>query len=389
MNKYVLYPKTVTHRVGVKLAKDLHKQIMSNAGQIAAIAGQELWKHKSKLLDGAVKLVPKLRGPRKVIKDIFGFRARQVKTSKNAKRKAARYGKTGGATVGNTGAIVKTVNAPVAFARTFTGAPGFYLRHLDADTILVHSVDFVDTVALDYNGSGVGQFYTKGYQIEPSNEDIFSYVNPLLMLFSKWRMCMLRVHYVHYCPTAQAGAVAITWDPDIDGLPPVDMVEQLNTNGAVSGACYEDFSYECNPSQFNKDWFFMSDQGGADEDNRLVTEGEIQVSTDEGGSGGPTSSQKHVGRIIFESEFILTARRPSALSGLFSKMRKIAKTGATTQQKLAAMNQLCAKLIDVCSPKTHRQRHATIESILDTVREPRTETPSMPSGALTPINGRR
>lgn len=358
------------------------------------MAGQQIWKHKSSILDGATRLVPKLKGPRKVIKDIFGFRSRQASTGKNARRKAQRYGKgRGGATIGNTGAIVKTVNAPVAFARTFTGAPGFYIKHLDADTILVHSVDFVDTVYLEYDEIGQGMFRTAGYQIEPSNEDVFTYLNPLLILFAKWKLAALKVHYVHYAPTSQSGAVAITWDPDVDGNPPANMEQQLNTNGAVSGACYEDFAYECNPGQFNKDWFYMSDQGGPDEDNRLVTEGEVQISTDQGGDS-TVNSTKAIGRVIFESEWILTSRRPSQLMTLFSKMRRVAKTNATPQAKKAAMESLAQQMLDVCSPKKHKQS-LTLEEIMDgkpRVNKPHAPpqpTPSITSGAITPINGRR
>lgn len=316
------------------------------------MAGNHILKNKSQYLDLATKLVPKLKGPRKLVKDIFGFRARQVAPggSKNAKRKAARYGKGGNrkVLVGGNGGLVHTVNAPVAFARSNTAKPGFYIREVDADTIIVHSVDSVGQVIASATANA---YSVASRQVNPTDTTLFSYLNPLLDMYTKYKLSFLKIHYVHFCPTSSPGEVLLSWCPDPNSTDPASPTQQLNTNACVSGAAYEDFAYECNSREFDSDWKYISDITDADEDDRLICEGSIYVGSANANSSAP------LGRYLVESEWILTGRRDPVLSPFFGLMKRVLRSKGADTEKQAALQAICSQMLKTAQTMRKKIRH--------------------------------
>lgn len=378
--------RSLTHLSGAKRQKEDQSTCkMALKGAMTAL-NLIPKKHKTQLLDAIASLAPPLKGPRKLINDVLGFRSRQAIPGKNKRRKMKRYGKgaggVAGALVGGNGATIRTVNAPVAFARTDGARPGFFIRHLDADTILVHSVDYVDEIEMIYDAGGNNVFGVQEFNVDPTDAVVFSYVNPLLELFTKWKLKSLKVHYVHYSPTTQPGTVAITWSPDVDTLPPQNMADQVNLNAAISGAAYEDFAYEANSKQFSKDWQFISPANSTNEDDRLTIAGSVFVATDNGGTRAPTSGQElvGVGRLLFESEFILTGRRVSGLMVALGKVKSIVRhKSSTRQEKIAALTALVPELLD-SEGKGAVKRQRTLAQIVGRQQLP----PEHPAPSATP-----
>jgi hypothetical protein len=322
---------------------------MAALGASAAPVAQFLWKNKSKILNGIAGLSPKLKGPRKVIKDVLGFRERQFRARPgggpgNGRRKRQNK-RAGGVQIGGNGGYVHTVNAPVAFARSDTARPGFMLKTVDADTIIVHSVDSVQDIT-----SSVAYNLTQ-YAVRPTDTTLFTFLANLLDMYTKYKLLSLKMHYVHFCPTSQAGSVMLTWCPDGNTTVPTTVAQQQNTNGCVVGASYEDFAYEANPKQFSSDWKFISDVTDADEDDRLIDEGIMFVATSNGTATG-------VGRFLVETEWALTGRRDPALAPMMGAIRQIISSVGSDEAKSLAAGAVARSAVAMLlsKKKQHRAR---------------------------------
>jgi len=325
---------------------------------VPAAAGALMYKHKSKILDGIASLSPKLKGPRKAIKEILGFNERQYQTRRGGSgpgngRRRRQNKRGGGAQVGGNGGFVHTVNAPIAFARSDTVRPGFMLKTVDADTIIVHSVDSVT----DINTSSV--FNLTQYAVRPTDPTLFTYLGNLLDMFTKYRLMSLKMHYVHFCPTTQPGSVNLTWCPDGNTTVPTTIAGIQNINGCISGACYEDFSYQANPKQFSQDWKFISDVSDADEDDRLIDEGVMFIATSSGTA--PTG----IGRFLVESEWVLTGRRDPSLAPMMGAIRQIISSVGSDEAKALAAGAVARSAVAtlLSKKKQHRLRPRLSEVI--------------------------
>ena len=327
---------------------------------LADYIGKKAWKNKTHILNSIAALHPKLKGPRKWINDTMGFRQRRIggrgpRQGKMGKKHGGRGG--GGALVGGSGGTIASVNAPVAFAHTDLARPGFYIRHIDEDTIAVHSVDFVATASAN---AVAGVFSCGAYPINPTDSALFTYLSPLLDLFTKTKLKMLRTHYVHSCPTSTPGSFYMTWCADSETTTPANVGEIVNTNGAVLGAVYEDFRYEVNPKQFEKDWLYISDVTDADEDDRLIEHGVVFLASD-----GVTTANQVIGKVLFETEWILTGRRAPTLAPMMSLIRQILKAPSSDQAKGEALHALVPSLIAITHRKKARVRKTAEQIIAD------------------------
>lgn len=357
-------------------------------------------KNKSKILDGLVKLAPALKGPRKLVKDLLGFRARQFGPRKgvskgNGRRKRLAK-RAGGALVGGDGGFVHTVNAPVAFARTDTVRPGFMIKTVDAETIIVHSVDSVQDIA---SNASDNTFNLDQFAVRPTATTLFTYLANLLDLYTKYRLLSLKMHYVHFCPTTEPGSMMLTWCPDGNTTVPTTVAQMQNTNGCVDGAIYEDFAYEANPKQFSQDWKFISDVTDTDEDDRLIDEGIMFLATSN--CTGGTSC----GRFLVETEWALTGRRDPALAPMIGAIRQVmssvgsdeAKSAAAGVIARAAVTQLLAKkrqirlrpkLSDVMAQVVSDTAEFKLPDRLSETKDRQLTTASIPPAVSTRLNVR-
>lgn len=339
-----------------------------------------MYKHKSKILDGIASLSPKLKGPRKAIKEILGFNERQYQTRRGGSgpgngRRRRQNKRGGGAQVGGNGGFVHTVNAPIAFARSDTVRPGFILKTVDADTIIVHSVDSVTDIA----SSAV--FNLTQYAVRPTDPTLFTYLGNLLDMFTKYRLMSLKMHYVHFCPTTQAGSVNMTWCPDGNTTVPTTIAGIQNINGCISGASYEDFSYQANPKQFSQDWKFISDVTDADEDDRLIDEGVMFIATNSGSVAG-------AGRFLVESEWVLTGRRDPSLAPMMGAIRQVISSVGSDEAKSQAAGYLARQAVAtlLSKKKRHRRRPELADVLAQTRRDPEDfgDNKDLPTASIPP-----
>jgi len=308
-------------------------------------------KHKSHILDAIAKLHPKLKGPRKFINDTLGFRERKVPNPAQRKqgRKPYKQARPGGQLIGGNGGTIASVNAPVAFARTDFVRPGFVIKALDADTILVHAVDFV---GIQSTSGTPAAFVNNLYPINPTDATLFTWISPLLDLFSKFKLQGLKAHFVHQVATSESGAVMMTWIPDPESVP-TSSAEMLNTNGCVTGAPYEDFSYTASPKQFQKDWQFISDVTDTDEDDRLIEAGVLCVAT-----VSFANASVQAGRLFLESEWVLTGRRAASLAPMLGALKSIMKSKAPFDQRKA----VCHKIVENWTNNIEEKRTRKIDT---------------------------
>lgn len=350
----------------------------------AVVAGALLNKHKTKILDGVASLSPALKGPRKIVKDILGFNERQYRASPRKGgsgpgngRRRRRNQRGGGALIGGNGGFVHTVNAPIAFARSDTVRPGFMLKTVDADTIIVHSVDSVEDI------TGTLAFNLTQHAIRPTDPTLFTFLANLLDMYTKYKLLSLKLHYVHFCPTTVAGNMMLTWCPDGNTTVPTSVAQMQNINGCIVGAAYEDFSYEANPKQFSSDWKFISDVADADEDDRLIDEGVVFLAT-----SNDTADGSGFGRFLIETEWALTGRRDPALAPMMGAIRQVISSVGSDEAKSQAAGFLARQAVAtlLSKKKQHRRRPVLADVLAQARRDPEDfgENKDLPTASIPP-----
>ena len=286
----------------------------ANAGRTLAKFVNPNKKGAGQMMDGLASLVPLLRGPRGLVKQIFGFRGRQVNIGRGrgrprqngrGNRKPRGKGRRPGVTQTGGGSVT-TVNAPIAFARTRTFAPGIRIAAKDPESVVVTSVDFISAV-----GQANAGVFNLGinFDVAPYDSTLFTWLYQVARMYTKYKLKSLKIHFEHYCPTTVQGELMITWSPDPDTAAPATNTEMKTLNSCVAGAVYEDFSYVADRKQFESDWQYISAPGGADEDDRLLSNGVVLCATANGGTTGAS-----VGSLWIETEWIFTGRRLPTLA---------------------------------------------------------------------------
>jgi hypothetical protein len=213
----------------------------------------------------------------------------------------------------------------------------------------------VDFVAIQSSSATPGAINVNSYPINPTDATLFTWLAPLLDLFSKYKLTGLKSHFVHQVATLEGGCVIMTWVPDPESVP-TSSAEMLNTNGAVAGAPYEDFNYQVDPKQFQNDWQYISDVTDTDEDDRLIESGVLAVAT-----VSFTNASVQAGRLFLESEWILTGRRAASLAPMAGALRGIMKARAPIEHRRAASHKALDCWIDNVEAK--RTRHVDTRSL--------------------------
>jgi len=200
------------------------------------------------------------------------------------------------------GGVVQTVNAPVAFARKFQRVPGVSLGVTkDPNVIKVESVDYLGKVTC----GAANTFAVQGLTVDP-NVASLPWAQSIAKDYEKFKLLKLTIHYVHFSSTATVGKVLITWSADPDATTPAQSSDMVPMNSCVTGACYEDFGYTADPSQFQKDWLLMK-SAAAEDDTTFC--GKIFYATD----NNPVATTDW-GDIYIEAQWMMTGRKSPALS---------------------------------------------------------------------------
>jgi len=271
-------------------------------------------------------------------RNLLGFRATTVggkggkrKVKRALGRKGGRQGKRKGGRKGVSldmgGQVVESANAPVAFARTGqikTALKTFKGEALDG--LGIHTVELPvvggtgdDANLVKMGASGAFEL-NQQYQLNPISSTTFPQMAPVANLYKKFKLKQLKVHYVHTCPTAQAGRVVIGFSPDPDFTPPTSCTEIIRLSNSASGAAYEDFSLSCNLDGIQKDWQYCSNESD-DADVRLEQPGVIFVASD----GNNSDAAADVGNLYIEAAFEFVDREDLGLlaSSIVYLMRRL------------------------------------------------------------------
>lgn len=138
------------------------------------------------------------------------------------------------------GVTVQAANSPIQFARSDEIRP-FTNVFNRVNGCQVHAAVQVDQSGLV---SAPSWYCTLDQYVNPSDPN-FPWLSDFAVLWKKWQLRNLRIHYQHYESTVVPGEVILKYTPDPDDNL-VAMLESQVANGSnfVRGAVYEDFMLE-------------------------------------------------------------------------------------------------------------------------------------------------
>lgn len=265
-------------------------------------------------LDAAAKRWPKFKGARQFVKGATGFAERRV-SARPARKKKGKPGKRKGfaerISSGQTGGgVVTTCDAPVAFAR---GAIANFCRRTRSspEGEVVHVCNLMgplvtNAVANTFDTAGG----INGTPVYPTNATLFPSDSSGMLMWSKYKLKMFRVHYCHFAPTSSQAAVMLWWHPDPDISTPTTAAILMAFKNVAQGSCYEDLGLDCDLKTLPMDW--LDNEATVVGDNQLSYAGKLTIGTD---NNIPTSTK--IGNLYCEAIFEFRERKPvSVTSGV-------------------------------------------------------------------------
>lgn len=248
-------------------------------------------------LDGVSTLFPFLKAPREVLRAVAGFDERQVTDSTP--------GMAGGS-------VVRTMNAPVSFARNqvqtgwktlgTSSDGGEVWSFTDMRVINVGPpVSYVVTTASttpDFNIAVTG--------ISPVNPLLFPNFYQTALIWERWRPLKIIQHYCHFAPTDVQAAVAHAVTDDVSTTLPSDLSAFMALEHSTQGSCYEDFSLATVPAPWKAGtWLFMDTTAAANSAGyRQSYAGSALVATD-----ANSAASAPLGYIYVELLFEVSGKR--------------------------------------------------------------------------------
>jgi hypothetical protein len=207
-------------------------------------------------LDAAAMLpIPGAAAVRNGIRAVTGFNERNVLKGAGA---------AGG------GTVVQTMNAPVAFARN-NRVPFYKVGKPSSKGIVpFHAQSLVGTI------SSVATTFTLTTPIpfSPGVSGLFPANFQKAATYSKWRPTVGRLHFVHFAPTSQQGAVFLSYiaqeDPTVAALYATTSAQLMAGEYSVMGSMYEDFSLEFVDARWNPStWFTVANTDNSASDDPI------------------------------------------------------------------------------------------------------------------------
>jgi hypothetical protein len=250
-------------------------------------------------LDAVAEYLPFLSKIRGSIRKVTGFDERRATNSS-----------TGG------GPVVRTMNAPVAFARNQTSTFKRKLGVTD-DGEIWH---WKDNIGVLTASSSVNTFAATAYVLEPLNATMFPNFSVDAQEWERWRPYRAIIHFCHFQSTAAVSSVQLAYVDDgyaaeVSGADSSTKVMSGLTHYTM-GSAYEDFSLEFTPASW-KDGLWLYNDTTASTDVRLNYPGQVVIATDVNAVGS-----QGLGYIFMELFFEVCSRRaPYSGAGLAYTIR--------------------------------------------------------------------
>jgi len=323
-------------------------------------------------------LAPALKGVRKVL----GFDERRVLGS----APMSGIGQDGGT-------IIQTMNAPSAFARQQLKT-GLRTLQTGSDSQLMWVCDLTNIVYMDVE-DGTPVYTPNVFEINPLNDILFPGFYTQFEDWERWRPLEMILHYVHYAPTSETGAVclAANFDPEGDESAYVfGNFEKISTlNHSAVGSIYEDFSLQVQSDIWKEgQWLYNDPTVDTVSDARLNNAGSIAWATDAGQQAGTLN----VGFFYVEMLFEVAGRRvPYAANGISSRVLRLGKSLKTKEEREAyldlamkAWREAASKDLAIYAPK----RSDPVKEVCKIREKYRNDEKDPPSAApATPVSSTR
>jgi hypothetical protein len=231
------------------------------------------------------------------------------------------------------GPTVQTVNAPVAFARNGSLKPLFKVSDIK-DGLAIHSVDYISVLAQQ---SSANTFNSVALPIDPTDTTSFPYVAGTIgPAFEKYRLKKLVLHYVHFCPTSQAGSVVMWYSPDVLATAPTSTALAVNDSNSCEGAVYEDLQMEVDLTGLSVDWLYV----GTATNNRLNSAGQAMFATDKNPAGNA-----NVGDIYLETVWEFVNRKLPSQNEPVAMLRRICASSLEERAKRQMLHDLVDRIV--------------------------------------------
>jgi hypothetical protein len=323
------------------------------------------------------------------IGELLGFRARaagrpQKKKSQGARGSGKRRVRGPNSVDTYGGPVVQTVNAPVAFARVGDLKPFMKMKDT-GNGLVVHSVDMVGQVV---SGGTANVFQSVfSFALNPTSTTNFPYLGGTIApAFEKFRIKMVRLHYVHFCPTSTQGAVYLWANPDTLASAPTASSVLLNDSNTTQGAVYEDLQLRVDLSAFNaySDWMYV---GTSATDTRMNSGGVVGIFVEN------TAATVGLGNFYVETVFEFSARKLPSQNEPLALARQIMCGELDTALKRQALHRLVDAIPESTLQLKPKQKEETEEDAIarKLVALSQKGQPAPPIGAgpaVTPITSR-
>lgn len=254
-------------------------------------------------MDAVSRAYPTLLPIREAVRAVTGFDERRA---------------TGGSETG--GPVVRTMNAPVAFARNQVqvGMNTLKTGNNFQRLAVCDLASIVETPAV----AGYGVVFST--RLSPILNSTFPNFYTEFEEWEKWRPVECIMHYTHFAPTSSQCAVAIAFNEDV--LPAElanvtqSMGEVMALGSSAMGSCYEDFSLVVKPPSWQEGtWFYCNPTVDANYDLRLNFPGTCLVAVDASTLADSTAT----GYLYIELVFEVSGRRsPFYGSGLLYQTKQ-------------------------------------------------------------------
>lgn len=268
------------------------------------------------------------------VRNVLGFNEREVSKS------------VGGAAVSG-GTIVRTMDAPVAFARNQIQT-GMKILQSGDDVQRISVCDFWGVVTFKAT-SGAPTFYAFSEPLAPLNSQLLTRFYTEFEMWERWRPVLAKIHYAHFAPTATQGALAIGLTEDVvNNETSADLTNFGNATTmehVAVGSCYEDFSLVASPSSWKPgEWLYNDDPAEATpeaQDPRWKSPGAVFFVTDNGTQTVDTTT----GYLYIELIFDVCGRRPPFDgAGLVWRINRKAKHVRDDSERARFVNEAMARV---------------------------------------------
>lgn len=129
--------------------------------------------------------------------------------------------------VAHPGTLPGAIAAPVAITRQIVGSRPRFRKGTGSVTVTHRELigSFSNNSTLLVNGGVTGNVY----RVNPSNGNLFTWLNTLAANFDQYKFDSLALHYVPLCATTETGRFAMYFDKDSQDTEPADRIELANT----------------------------------------------------------------------------------------------------------------------------------------------------------------